>query len=198
MEIKALGRWSVSGIVVEDPGLKRYISLNPTIFPKTGARYAGKRFYKSKTFIVERLINRMMVTGHKAKKHFITSGRFGGKAATITKIVTNALALVEQRLKENPVKVLVKVIENAAPREEIVAIEYGGARYPKAVDCAPQRRIDVALKNIVQGAYWKAFNNKKRIAEALADELIAAYRLDAKSNAIAKKYELERQADSAR
>ena len=33
--------------------------------------------------------------------------------------------------------IFVKAIENAAPREEITTIEYGGARYPQAVDCSP-------------------------------------------------------------
>ncbi|MBI4140568.1 30S ribosomal protein S7, partial [Candidatus Woesearchaeota archaeon] len=105
---------------------------------------------------------------------------------------------IEQKIKENPLKVFVKAIENAAPREEIVTIEYGGARYPKAVDCAPQRRVDVTLRHFVWGAYGQCFNRKKSLVDALADELIAAYRLDGKSFAINKKMELERQADASR
>jgi small subunit ribosomal protein S7 len=197
-ELLAFNKWSTSGIAVEDPGLQRYISLQPRIVPKTGARFASKRFYKSKLFIIERLINKVMITGHKSKKHFKSSGRFTGKTINAYDTVKHTLEFIEQRTKENPIKVFVKALENAAPREEIVAIEYGGARYPKAVECAPQRRIDVALRHITQGAYWKSFNSKKKIVEALAEEIIAAYRLDPKSNAISKKYELERQADASR
>ena len=51
-EIKAFNRWGVEGIKVEDPGLVDYICLEPKIVPKTGARYAGNRFHKSKTFIL--------------------------------------------------------------------------------------------------------------------------------------------------
>ena len=91
-----------------------------------------------------------------------------------------------------------KAIENAAQREEILTIEYGGARYPKAVDCAPQRRIDLALRNMTQGAYLKSFNSKRSIVDALADEIIAASELSQNSNAISKKLDTERQADSAR
>jgi small subunit ribosomal protein S7 len=108
------------------------------------------------------------------------------------------LELVEQRSKENPIKVLVKAIENASPREEVISIEYGGARYPKAVECAPQRRIDFALRLMTQGARHKTFNNPKNIVECLADEILAAYRSSQDSTAISRKLELERQADASR
>jgi len=196
--IKAFNRWGVEGIEVTDPGLKNYISLEPRIVPKTGARYAGNRFHKSKVFIVERLINKGMVPGHKSKKHYRSSGLITGKAGTAYQLVENALKKIEQVTKENPIKVLVKAIENAAPREEIITIEYGGARYPKAVECAPQRRIDIALRLMVQGAFHKSFNSKKSSVDFLADEIIFAYKCDPKSHAIGKKNEVERQADSSR
>ncbi|MEM4336857.1 MAG: 30S ribosomal protein S7 [Candidatus Woesearchaeota archaeon] len=196
--IKAFNRWDVSGIKVTDPGLRNYITLEPKIVPKTGARYAGNKFHKSKIFIVERLINKVMLPGHKGKKHNKTSGHCTGKSQTAYKIVEKTLEIIEQKTKENPIKVLVKAIENAAPREEIVTIEYGGARYPKAVECAPQRRIDLALRYFVQGSYQKCFNSKKKVYETLAEEIIYAYQSNPNSNAIAKKNELERQADASR
>ena len=85
--VKAFNRWSTEGIEVEDEGLKAYISLEPTIVPKTGAKYAGQRFHKSNVFIVERLINRLMVPGHRGKKHKVTSGHCTGKALTAYNIV---------------------------------------------------------------------------------------------------------------
>ncbi|MFC1691498.1 30S ribosomal protein S7 [Nanoarchaeota archaeon] len=197
-EIKAFDRWGTAGIVVEDEGLKNYISVQPKIVPKTGARYAGKRFHKSQVFIIERLLNKLMNPGHKAKKHFKTSFHCTGKAQTSYAIIEKSLEKIEQKTKENPIKVVVKAVENAAPREEIITIEYGGARYPKAVECAPQRRIDMALKLMVQGSYQKSFNAKKSIVNCLVDEIIAAYNLSANSLAISKKLELERQADASR
>ena len=197
-DIKVFNEWSVEGIEVQDPGLQRYVSLKPVIVPKTGARYAGNRFHKSRTFIVERLINKVMVTGHKAKKHFISSGHNTGKANSAYEIVHDALRIVEAKTKKNPLEVFVKALENAAPREEIVTIEYGGARYPKAVECAPQRRVDLVLRLFTQGAYQKAFNKKKSVEQTLADEILAAYNMSNTSLAISKKLELERQADSSR
>jgi len=196
--IKAFNTWDVEEIKVEDPGLQSYVSVAPRIVPKTGARYAGRRFHKSKTFIVERLMNKLMVPGHKGKKHFRSSGRKTGKGMRVYYITRKALGIIEQRLKKNPIEVLIRALENAAPREEIVTIEYGGARYPKAVDCAPQRRVDLALRYFVQGAFGASFNSKKPIAESLADEIIAAFRMEQKSQAISKKLELERQADASR
>jgi len=197
-EIKFFNRWSAEGISVEDPGLINYITLAPRILPKTGARYAGNRFHKSNTFIVERLASKIMSAGHKGKKHFMSSGHNTGKKNRALKIVEKAFLKIEQKLKKNPLLVLVKGVENAAPREEIIAIEYGGARYPKAVEVAPQRRIDLALRYMTQGAYARAFNKKAKIEDTLAEELIQASLCSAKSNAVAKKRDLERQAASSK
>jgi len=198
IQINAFNLWDCSQIKVEDLGLQKYINLKPVYVPKTGARYAGNRFHKSKSFIVERLINRVMVPGHRGKKHKISSGLCTGKSSTAYQLVEKAFKIIEQKTKKNPVELFIKALENAAPREEIVAIEYGGARYPKALECSPQRRIDIVLKMMTQGAFQKAFNSKKSAEQCLADEIIAAYQLSQQSAAISKKLELERQADASK
>ena len=198
MELKAFNKWSTENIKVNDPGLQKYINLEPRIMPKTGARYAGSRFHKSKIFIVERLINKLMVSGHKGKKHYISSGRNSGKSLSTYKLVEKAFEIIEKRLNKNPIEVFVKALENAAPREEIITIEYGGARYPKAVEVAPQRRIDLAIRYMAQGTYHKSFDKKRNSTSVLVDEIINAYNKTSSSSAIAKKFELERQADSSR
>jgi len=197
-QVLAFNRWDCSAIKVQDPGLIRYINVNPVFAPKTGARYAGSQFHKSKSFIVERLINKIMNPGHKGRKHFKTSNHCTGKAVTAAKLVEDAFEIIEQKTKKNPIEVFVKAIENAAPREEIITIEYGGARYPKAVESSPQRRVDFVLKLFTQGAYQKCFNSKKGAAQTIANEIIAAHNMSLESMAIAKKNELERQADASR
>ena len=197
-EIKLFNRWETEQIQVVDPGLKRYINLRPIIIPKTHGRNVGTQFWKSKYHIVERLINKMMIPGHKGKKHKISSAHCTGKGLTTYKIVEEAFKIIETKLKKNPVEVFVKALENASPREEITTIEYGGARYPRAVECAPQRRVDYALRLMTQGAYAKAFGKKFEIQNALADEIMKAYNEDQSSNAIGKKLELERQSDASR
>ena len=197
-KILVFNKWDTTQIKVQDPGLIKYIGLKPVIVPKTGARYAGNRFHKSKLFIIERLINKVMIPGHKAKKHKISSYRLTGKAPTAYAIVEDVLSLIESKLKKNPIEVFVGALENGAPREEIITIEYGGARYPKAIEMAPQRRIDQTLKYMAQGAYQKSFNSKRSIVSTLAEEIMNAYNMSPTSAAIAKKLELERQADASR
>lgn len=198
MNFKVFNKWEISGIQVNDPGLKNYINLREVLVPRTHGKYAKTRFWKNKTNIIERLMNKLMIPGHKGKKHKTTSGRATGKAAKAYKIIEDVFKIIEEKTKKNPVEVFVKALENSAPREEITTIEYGGARYPQAVECAPQRRVDIALRQMIQGSYQKSFNKKTAVREALADEIIKAYNSDQGSAAITKKLELERQADASR
>lgn len=196
--IQVFNKWDTQGIKVMDPGLERYVNLNPILVPKSGGRNTNTQFHKSKYNIVERLVNKLMVSGHRSKRHKITSRHNTGKKMKTYKLVYETFSIIEKKTGKNPVEVFVRALENAAPREEINTIEYGGARYPQAVECSPQRRIDLALRLMTQGAYQKSFNSKKSAANCLADEIIAAYNLDNKSAAISKKLELERQADASR
>ena len=196
--IKLFNRWDLSNVEVKDPGIKPYVNIKAIIVPRTGGRNTKIQFHKSKTPIFERLMNKLMVPGHRAKKHKLTSGHMTGKSNNVYRIVYDALNIIEKNTKKNPIEVFITALENAAPREEVTTIEYGGAKYPQAIEVAPQRRVDVALRQMVQGAYQKTFKSKKKIEEGLAEEIIAAYGLDNKSAAIAKKLEFERQADASR
>lgn len=194
--MKLFGIYDVSEVKVEDAGLKRYINLDSRLSLKTHGRHREK-FGKAKVNIVERLINELTVPGHRGKKHKIMT-RVSGKYTQATNIVLKTFKIIEETTKENPVQVLVRAIENSAPRDEITTIEYGGARYPQAVDISPLRRINLALRNIVHGAHDKTFGKKKSIQEALANEIILASKNSNESFAITKKIETEKQADSAR
>jgi len=186
-EIKLFGKWSYDGVVVRDPGLKRYICLRPVFLPHTGGRHARRRFGKAEIPIVERLINKVM-----------RPGRNMGKKHLAYNIVKKAFDLIYLKTGENPIQVLVRAIENSAPREETTRIMYGGIVYHVAVDISPQRRIDIALKHLTEGARNKAFNNPMPIEEALAEELIAAANNDPRSYAVQRKEEIERIALSSR
>ena len=198
MNLKLFDRWDVSQIEVKDLGLKNYMNISPVLVPRSSGRNAKQQFYKNRSNVVERLMNHLMVSGHKGKKHFISSGLYGGKSHTAFNITEKALRIIEEKTKKNPVEVLVRAIENAAPREEITTIEYGGARYPQAVDSSPQRRVDFALRMMVQGAAHKAFGEKNKVEETLAEEIMKAAACTNASNAVAKKLELERQAYAAK
>ena len=197
-QIEVFNRWDCSQVKVDDPGLQKYLNLKPVFVPRTGAKYDQNRLHKSKVVIVERIINKVMVTGHKGKKHKLSSGMNTGKSSNAYGLDERAFAIIEEKLKKKPIEVFVKAVENGAPREEIIAIEYGGARYPKAVECAPQRRIDIALRMMTQGAYQKSFSSKKKADQCLADEIIAAYQLSQNSTAISNQLSLESPADASK
>jgi len=128
----------------------------------------------------------------------IRPGRNAGKKMLATNIVKRALKLVELKTKKNPIQVLVWAIENASPREETTRIVYGGILYHVSVDVSPQRRVDLALRFITEGARECSFNNPKTIEECLADEIVAAAYGDSSSYAIRRKDEIERIAYAAR
>ena len=107
------------------------------------------------------------------------------------------MEIINQRSKQNPLQVLVKAVENTAPREETTRIKYGGIGYQVAVDIAPQRRVDLAIGFLTKGALQSAFKRKRSLEECLADELLLAAEHDTRSFAIGKKEEKERIARSA-
>ena len=196
-KFKIFDLYDISEIKVEDPGLKRVINLEPKLVLKSYGRNVRK-FGQVNVNVVERLANRLATAGHRGKKHKIEKGSATGKYSKNMKIVLDAFALIEKRAGKNPVAVLVKAIENVAPRDEITVIEYGGARYPQAVDVSPLRRVNLALRWIMQGASDKAFNKKKTITQSIADEIVLASEQNGESFAFKKKKESEAQADSAR
>lgn len=200
-DMKLFGEYDLSEVKVKDISLEPYINLKPVISPLSYGRNIKKQFWKSKKPIVERLICKLMVSGHKGKKHWRTSNIASGKTMTIYSILRESFGIIEQKTKKNPIQVLIEAIENGSPREGITAIEYGGVRYPKPVEISPQRRVDLALRWIAQGAYAASSGAKtgKSLAETLANELISASKNDSTaSSAVRKKVELEKQANASR
>lgn len=198
ISMKVFGLYECSDVVISDLGLKKYINIEPKLILKSHGRYVGK-FSKQKVNIIERLISLIGVPGHRNKKQKIITSWASGKYNRNAKTVMSALAIIAQKTGKNPIQVVVKAVENSAPRDEITTIEYGGARYPQAVDCSPTRRINLALRNLVHGAQDKSFNKKTKIEDALASELIGASENNtSESSAVQKRSETEKMADSSR
>jgi len=197
IKFKLFDLWDVSEIVIEDEGLKNVINLKPMLALKTHGRNVVKHG-QVKVNIIERLMNKLALCGHRNKKHKIELGHSTGKYAKNMKTVIEAMKILEKRKEMNPIQVFIKAIENAAPRDEVTVVEYGGARYPQAVDVSPIRRVNLALKNMVHGASDKSFGKKKSFAQCLAEEILLAYDNNGESSALRKKNESEKQADAAR
>ena len=195
--MKLFDLFNTDDVKIEDPGLKSYISLEPRLLIKSHGRMRT-RFSKAKMNIVERFITHLGVPGHRGKKHRIMTARSSGKYNKNAKIMIEALKEIEKKTGKNPVQVLIKAVENSAPRDGVTVIEYGGARYPQAVDLSPMRRVDLAIRLLVHGAYDRAFGKKTTIMQGMVSEIIAASQNLAESLAVQKKNESEKQADGAR
>jgi len=179
------GEWSIEDIEYRDPSTERYITVTP--IAHTMGRHASKQFKKSEISIVERLINRLMQTEENT-----------GKKQQATRITREAFEIIHERTEENPVQILVRAVENSAPREETVRLKYGGISVPKAVDVSPQRRVDQALKFLGEGVHGATYKSATSAAEALADQLVGAANNDVQTYAVNQKEEKERVAAAAR
>ena len=186
-ETKLFEKWSFKDVQAKDLGLQRYISLKPVVVPHSMGRHEHKRFRKANVNIVERLINNLMRPGKNA-----------GKKAKAMNIVKQAFEIIHLRTGRNPIEALVRAVENSAPCEDTTRISYGGIVYHLSVDVSPQRRIDLALRNICEGARQASINNPRSIEECLAEELVLAANHDMKSYAVSKRHETERIAQSSR
>ena len=186
-EIKLFGKWGFEGIEITDPGLKRYVSLRPVYVPHSMGRHEHRRFRKAEVSIVERLVNNLM-----------RPGRSAGKKVRTINLIRNTFELCHLRTGKNPIEILAKAVENAAPCEDTTRISYGGVVYHMAVDVSPQRRVDLALRFISEGARKVTFGNPRSYEECLAEELVLTANNDMKSEAIRKKNEMERVARASR
>lgn len=180
-------KYDLKEVQVSDPGLKKYINLLPVLLPHSGGVQSNKRFGNEEVSLIERLINAMM------RKQLYT-----GKKTKAYKTVRESMDIIHEKTGQNPVQILVKAIENSAPREETTQITYGGISVPKSVDVSPLRRLSIAISNNAKGAVKASYKNKKSIAQCLAEELIKASNGDRDAFAVSRKGEMERMAQSAR
>ena len=198
MSVLLFNRWAFEGIEVKDPGLKKYVNLQPIILPKTSGKYGPVSIHKVKMNVVERFINKLFVPGHKGKKHKLTSGHIVGNYQGIFKAVKESFDIIEKRMKKNPVQVLVNAIENGALYEEVMGYRLGGIIARKAVVVSPQRRLDISLRLIAQDIFSKSFKSRKTLAQVIAENLIEIAGNDQRSNVIRERNRIEKEAEGAR
>ena len=188
-------KWSPNDIEIQDSGLKNVIALDAAIIPISFGRHEHQRLKKAEVHIIERLVNKLM---HFGKKYAKNTGRMGGKKGRMIKTVKTALELIYYETGKNPIELLIRAIENAAPNEDTTRIVYGGVVYHVSVDVAPLRRVDLALRFIAEGVRETTYSNPKTIEEALAREIVLASNNSMESHSVKKKNEQERIAMSSR
>jgi len=103
--------------------------------------------------IVSRLINKVMKDG---------------KKSTAERIVYDALQIMEQQERKDPVSISEQAIRNATPLLQVKPRRVGGATYQVPVEVRPDRGLFLAIRWLVSSA--KARTGKS-MAEKLAAEL---------------------------
>ncbi len=197
---KLYGKWDTEKIEVKDIGLKKYMNLNPDTPLYNQGTQSKQALGQEKINILERLVNALMRsgTGGKISGKLIRSRGGTGKKTKMYKVVEEAMDRIAEKTGKNPIEILVKAIENAAPREETTRVRYGAVMRHEPVDVSPKRRLDFALRNIGKSVARKSFKSPKTAAEALEEELIKASNNDSESFAVSQKINVERIAQSSR
>ena len=125
---------------------------------------------------ITRLIGRMM---------------WDGKRSLAERIIYDALDIIEQRSKRNPVEVFEQALRAATPVIEVKPRRVGGATYQVPVEVRPERRTALAMRWLMQ---FSRDRNEKSMAEKLAAEVVAASK--GEGNAMKKKDDTHRMAEA--
>ena len=105
-------------------------------------------------------------------QRFVNSVMWDGKKSLARRLVYGAFDLVGKRLKEEPLKVFRKAIDNVKPELEVKARRVGGATYQVPVEVRMDRKMSLAIRWLLRYARDRA---EKTMTEKLAGELIDAY-----------------------
>lgn len=122
---------------------------------------------------------------------FINCLMTGGKKSVAESIVYDAMALIAERSKEDPLAVFDKAINNVKPMLEVKSRRVGGSTYQVPIEVRPERRTALAFRWIIGYAVERS---EHTMAEKLAGELLAAYKKE--GAAIKKRDDTHRMAEA--
>ncbi|MEW6406482.1 MAG: 30S ribosomal protein S7 [Chloroflexota bacterium] len=94
-----------------------------------------------------------------------------GKKSVATRLVYDALDIVQERSGQNASEMFEKAIENASPVMEVKPRRIGGATYQVPMEVPPHRQFALATRWILSAARDRS---GKAFPELLADELLDA------------------------
>ena len=119
-----------------------------------------------------------------------------GKKSVAQKEVYKALEIIKDKLKDDPIKVFTKSLENIKPAMEVRPRRIGGAAYQVPQPVRGTRRESLAIRWLIAAAQGRSNSEFKTYAEKLAAEII-----DANQNtggAMKKRSDMERMAEANR
>ena len=114
-----------------------------------------------------------------------------GKKSLSERVFYRAMQLVEDKTKEDPMKILKRALDNVKPSLETKSRRVGGSTYQVPIEVTQYRRTSLGIRWMVNYAKDRG---EKTMAERFANEV-----MDASSNrgtAVKKKEDVHRMADA--
>ena len=109
--------------------------------------------------------------GDRLVAKFVNVLMWGGKKSTAEQICYGAFEQVEAKLKDDPLKIFKKALDNVKPVVEVKSRRVGGATYQVPVEVRQDRRTALAMRWLID--YSKA-RGEKTMVECLAGEILDA------------------------
>jgi small subunit ribosomal protein S7 len=114
-----------------------------------------------------------------------------GKKSTAEGIVYGAFDLIEERAKQEPLKVFDTALNNVKPKLEVKSRRVGGSTYQVPVDVRPERSQALGMRWLV---IYSRDRGEKTMVEKLAAEILDAS--NNRGNAVKKKEDTHKMAEA--
>jgi small subunit ribosomal protein S7 len=122
---------------------------------------------------------------------FISCLMYCGKKSTAESIFYGAMNLVQERGKDDPVKIFRKAVDNVKPMLEVKSRRVGGSNYQVPVEVRPERRTALGIRWIIS---YSRERSEKSMQEKLANEILDASAL--RGGAFKKKEDTHKMAEA--
>ena len=109
--------------------------------------------------------------GSRLVAKFVNIMMIRGKKSTAERIMYDALAAVEDRSKQEALKMFKTAVDNVKPAVEVKSRRVGGSTYQVPVEVRPDRRTSLAMRWMIGAARRRP---ERSMAEKLAAELLDA------------------------
>jgi len=143
--------------------------------------------------VTEREIAPDPVYGSVLVSKFINCILREGKKSKAEKIFYGALKIIEEKTKQDPLKIFKQAVENCKPIQEVRSRRVGGATYQVPVEVNPKRRLSLSIRWILEAARKRGGH---QMMEKLAYELIDVADNNPKSAAIKKRDDTHKMAEA--
>jgi small subunit ribosomal protein S7 len=122
---------------------------------------------------------------------FINNLMRHGDKAIAERICYGSLSIVEERGKDEALKLFKKALDNVKPVVEVKSRRVGGATYQVPVEVRPERRVALGMRWLI--GYAKD-RGEKTMVDKLANEILDA--ANNRGNAIKKKEDTHKMAEA--